>query len=294
MNQTAWSERRERGSGALLRLLSWLTLTLGWRLGDALLYPITAYFLLFSRGARGASRDYLARVLGRPASTAELFRHFFTFSSIVLDRVFFLSGRLAGYRIAVTGQEHVTAALAHGRGCVLLGAHLGSFELLRVLARDAPVPVNALIWRPHAGLFARLIPRLDPSGARRLIEIGRPESMLRVRECVLRGEIVGILADRAPAAQKSIAVPFLGAPARFPTGPFVLAATLDVPVVLFFGVRTGPRAYETMFVPLAERIVLERTGRAAALGAWIGRYARELEACCRAHPFNWFNFYDFW
>ena len=135
MTGSAWSLRTERGSASLVRLMVWLTLGLGWPVGQALLYPITAYFFLFSRGARRASHRFLARVLERPATVRERFRHLFTFSCVLLDRLFLLSNRLQGFRIDVTGLEHVTVALAQGRGCVLLGSHLGSFEVLRAFGR---------------------------------------------------------------------------------------------------------------------------------------------------------------
>ena len=86
--------------------------------------------------------------------------------------------------------------------------------------------------------------------------------MLRVRESLERGEMVGILADRAPAGQKMVTVPFLGDPAPLPTGPLVLCAALGVPVVLFVGVRTGARRYNIHFEQFADRIVLDRSRRA--------------------------------
>jgi predicted LPLAT superfamily acyltransferase len=89
-------------------------------------------------------------------------------------------------------------------------------------------------------------------------------------------------------------VPFLGAEARFPVGPMAVAALLKAPVVLGFGLWLGPRRYELRFEPFAERVELPRATRDAALGVWLGRYTARLSEVCRAHPYNWFNFYDFW
>lgn len=294
MTGGAWAVRRERGSAALVRLMVWLTLGLGWPVGQALLYPITAYFFLFSRGARRASDEFLCRVLNRRATLREQFRHLFTFSSVLLDRLFLLSNRLRQFRIDVSGLEHVTAALAQGRGCVLLGSHLGSFEVLRAFGRRSPVPVRVLMYRANAGSYSRLVEPLDPTLRDAIIEIGTPEAMLLVRESLTRGEMVGILADRAPDAQKMVSVPFLGKPAAFPTGPLVLCAALAVPVVLFFGIHIAPRRYEVRFEAFADRVATERATRTEDIGGWIKRYVGRLEAFCREYPFNWFNFYDFW
>lgn len=294
MTGATWTDRQERGSTALVHLMIRLTLGLGWPVGQGLLYPITLYFFLFSRGARTASSHYLTRVLGRHAVPRDVFRHLFTFASVLLDRLFLLSNRLRHFRIDAVGVGHVTSALAKARGCVLLGSHLGSFEVLRAFARQSPVPVRILMYRANSGAYSRLVERLDPTLADAIIEIGTPEAMLRVRECLERGEMVGILADRAPAGQKMVSVPFLGAPASLPTGPLLLCAALGVPIVLFFGVRTGARRYNVHFEPFADRIVLQRLRRAEDVAGWVRRYAERLEARCRSYPFNWFNFYDFW
>jgi predicted LPLAT superfamily acyltransferase len=59
------------------------------------------------------------------------------------------------------------------------------------------------------------------------------------------------------------------------------------------GLRTGERRYEICVEPLAERVVLPRSGRRAATGALCQRYADWLGAGCLRAPYQWFNFYGF-
>ncbi len=271
-----------------------VTFGVGWHAGRALLLPITGWFLATSPQGRAASREYLGRVLGRRARFWDVARHFYTFACAILDRLFLVTGQTRRFRITISGLEAVQAALATGQGCVLLGAHLGSFEVLRSVAATAPVPVRPLMFRRNAGALTWALDRLDPSLRENVIEIGDTASMLRAREAVERGEIVGLLADRAPDGQRPVEAPFLGRSASFPAGPFILAATLGVPVVLFHAVRTGPRRYQVRFEPFADRIALRRACREADLQAWAARYAVVLEQACLAHPYNWFNFFPFW
>ena len=291
---TGWVEQRERGGAGLVAALAWLVLRAGWPLGRLLLWPATGWFLLTSPSARAASREYLSLALGRAPQFRDVALHFHSFAAAVLDRLFLVTGRVRGYHIRTEGLEHVAGVLAGGRGCVLLGAHLGSFEVLRLVAQAAPVPVWALMFRRNAGALTRLLDRLAPDLRDGILEVGDTTSMLRAHECVERGEIVGILADRAPPGHQGVAAPFFGKPAAFPAGPFVLASTLAAPVVLFQGLRLGPRRYLVRFEPFAERVVLRRASRAADLAGHVARYAAALERGCRAHPFNWFNFYPFW
>jgi hypothetical protein len=295
MTGDAWSDGREHGSPSLVRLIIWLTLRLGWWVGQVLLFPITLYFFVTLPRARVASRQYLGRILGRAATAGEVWRHFFTFACVTLDRICFLANRAERFRIAVRGQDSLEAALAAGRGCILLGSHLGSFEVLRAFGRDSPVPVKALMYRGTTGALSTFMEALDPAIRQDVIEIGSPAAMLRVRESLARGEIVGILADRAPPrTQRFARADFLGAPASFPTGPLALAATLEVPVVLFFGLRQGLRDYQIILEPFSERIEPGPARRGKALQLLARRYAARLEHHCRRNPYNWFNFYDFW
>ena len=233
-------------------------------------------------------------MLPRAPGLLDVARHFHSFACAVLDRVLLLAGRSTAFDIRTEGLDDVLSVLARGQGCILLGAHLGSFEVLRTVARHAPVPVWALMYRRNAGALTPLLDRLAPGLYDQVLEIGDTASMIRARECVERGEIVGILADRAPAGHRMVTVPFLGSGAAFPSGPFVLASTLAAPVVLFHAVRTGTRRYVVRFEPFLDRVVLRRASRASDLREVMARYAAAIERGCRAHPFQWFNFFPFW
>ncbi|UPY37591.1 acyltransferase [Sediminicoccus sp. KRV36] len=289
-----WAAMRERGNAFWSRLGLFLVQRLGWRFGRVLLLPITAWFLLSSPGARAASREYLGLALGRPARLTDIARHIHAFACSILDAPFFLARRTENFTVQVTGLEHLEKLAAEGRGCVLLGGHLGSFEVLRHVGQGSPVPVRPLMYRRNAGVMTTLLERLDPALARAVIPLGEPDSMLQAREAIERGEIIGILADRAAAGDRSVVVPFLGRDAAFPAGPFIVAAMLGAPVLGFRGVCTGPRRYEVRFEPFAERITLRREHRAEDLREVALHYARWLEQGCRAHPCQWFNFFPFW
>ena len=289
-----WSRQRERGSPALARAGLAVLLRLGPAVMPVLAWPAAAWFLLTAPRARRASRQFLGRATGRPATVRAVARHFHAFARAVGDRALLLAGRTESFDIETSGVDHLLATLARGRGCILLGAHLGSFEVLRSVARHSPVPVWALMYRRNAGSLAPLLDQLAPELAARVLEIGDTASMIQAKECIERGEIVGILADRAPAGHRTVAAPFLGSPAPFPSGPFVLAATLGAPVVLFHGLRTGPRRYRVEFHAFADRVTLRRGHREDDLRATVARYAAALEPACRAHPLQWFNFFPFW
>ena len=89
-------------------------------------------------------------------------------------------------------------------------------------------------------------------------------------------------------------MPFLGAPAPFPTGPLRVAAALRRPVIFMTGLYRGGNRYHVVFRELADFSNVTREGRDAAIAAATARFASLLEEYCRSDPYNWFNFYDFW
>ncbi|MBD0274051.1 MAG: lipid A biosynthesis acyltransferase [Acetobacteraceae bacterium] len=292
----SWSAAPERGTDGALRLMLWILRRLGWRAGHLLLYPIAGYFLLSSPRQRNHARAFLRRALGRKPGALDLFRLWFAFSSTILDRVFLTSGRTENYRIEVEGLDALKAVLAEGRGCLLLGAHFGSFEVLRAVA-DAGSPVELAVLMHEAN--ARRVQALanafgGPRHAAAVIPLGTTDAMLRAHECLRRGGMVGLLADRRPHSERMARVPFLGEPAPFPLGPHVLAGMLGAPVMLAFGVWRGPRRYLVRFEPFADPGSPNRANRDAAARERAAHYAARLEEVCQAHPYNWFNFHDFW
>ncbi|MFQ5935232.1 MAG: lipid A biosynthesis acyltransferase [Acidiferrobacterales bacterium] len=290
-----WIRQQERGSKSLTWLMIWFSLLVGRVPARALLYPICLYFAVFSQRARRASRQYLELVLGRAVSFVEVCRHYHCFGATILDRAFLLKGRHDIFDLDVHGGSVILERAKKGEGCILLGSHLGSFEVLRTLGVALKnLPISILMYEEHAKKVSDIAARLNPALSKSIIHIGSPDSMLQVKERLDQGGLVGILGDRVAESDKIVRCRFLGKPADFPAGPMLLAASLEVPVVLCFGLYRGGNRYQIFTELLADRVSISRTNRAEDLQRWTQRYADRLEHYCRLAPYNWFNFYDYW
>ena len=279
-----WRRTPERSHPWALRAMRWVALGLGRRAARLVLHPVSAYFLLAAPQARRASREYLGRALGRRARLADLYRHFYAFAATVLDRVYFLNGRFDLFDIEARG------APAPGEGQLLMGAHLGSFEALRATGRrQEGLRVSMVMYEDNARMLNQALAAISPSAAQDVIALGHVDSMLRVRDCLAAGGFAGVLGDRGLAQDDTRAVPFLGAPAQFPLGPLRMAALLRCRVAFMAGLYLGGNRYVLHFEPLADFGAAGATPEAA-----LAAYVACLERHCRAAPYNWFNFYDFW
>jgi predicted LPLAT superfamily acyltransferase len=272
-----------------------VALTLGRRAARWLLYPGCAYFLASGSRARAASRDYLRKALDREPRLGDIYRHFLNFAFTVLDRVFLLRGRYAQFDIRTHGEHLVADLVGRGDGCFLLGAHMGSFEVIRALGGDArAVRVSLVMYEENARKLNSILNAIKPDLAVHIIALGKVDAMLKVEQALKRGEFVGMLGDRTIAGEGTVMCPFLGSPARFPVGPFRLAAMLERPIVLMFGLYLGGNRYDIHFERLAEFSHEDRAGRGAIMEQAVRSYVARLEHYCRLAPYNWFNFYDYW
>lgn len=286
-----WSDKAERGSATLIGLMVWLARAIGRRACRALLYPITGYFMLTDSVARRSSAEFLAAVHGRAATRSEVFSHLYCFAVTLLDRVYMAVGDFGRFELTIEGLPLVDSAIQSGRGCVLLGSHLGSFDLMMLAHRSMDGRPVSVMMRVDPRARLRRIAGIDEQ-AINVIAIGRPDSYLRAYEALTRGEIVGILADRVDGGVNFLCAPFLGRVVTMPAAPHVLAARSEATVLMCFGLYEGGNRYRIEFVEFGPGA--SRTSRGAALQPVVERYAALLEQYARRYPLNWFNFYPFW
>jgi len=295
--RAAWHERPEGGTRFALRLIAGFALRFGRGPARLALYPITAYFVLRRGTERRASRAYLERLHGRPATLWEIFRHVHCFACTILDRVFLMSERFRRFEVRMHGLEELDRARELGRGLLLFGSHLGSFDALRVASLARPeVPVRILLdVRQGAALFA-VLRALNPAMAETILDARNadPALAIAIKAALDANSIVAWPVDRARPGEHMIAARFLGRPAPFPAAPWALAATLGVPVVLAFALYRGGNRYDLHFERFTEGACLPRHERSAALEGTVQRYADRLAHYAHLAPNNWFNFYDFW
>jgi predicted LPLAT superfamily acyltransferase len=304
--KASWHLLRERGSLLGMRFIVWLYRLLGRRLCGIVILPVVGYIFLTGAQARRASRSYLEQLhrwsggrlpRSRHPTWWDGFLHFREFGLNILDRVGFWLGDAGRFELIVHGQEHLTRL--HRQGAILVSAHLGSFDALRLYAAQAQVSVTVMMYLEHARMINAIFKRLTPTIDLRMIA---PDSssmgwLFELRKRVRGGEMVGILADRVgPREGRHVSVlPFLGIPAPFPQGPFLLATHLRCPLLLMVALRRDSRRYEIFVEPLGGGAPAMDAGDGAGqLDGLVERFVRRLEFYCTRAPYQWFNFYDFW
>jgi predicted LPLAT superfamily acyltransferase len=297
-NKGDWKQTRDRGSPWLIDLIIWIILNLGRTVGRLFLYPIVLYFI-FSSPTRRYSRSYLQRNFQQAGKNQpgylDIFRHYYSFSNMLLDRVFFLTGKTKAFDITLHNEHIIMDRIKQNQGLVLLGSHLGNFDALRALANaDDNIKIRALMYNNDQQNINRAFEKLNPSLKEDVIEIGTADAMIKVQEDINNGYIIGMLADRIEKNERTVECQFLGGKVLFPSGPIIVAHLLKAPVVLCFALHQGGNKYDIYFHLLNDKIDLPRSEREQKLQHLVQEYANILEQHAIKYPYNWYNFYDFW
>jgi predicted LPLAT superfamily acyltransferase len=279
----------------------------GRPLSLVLVHAIVAYFFLTGRAEREASLAYLRRVAAVPEGAAALgrapgvwtsFLHFRAFALSIFDRLVLWFGRERDLRFEVIGREHYDRLLTPTRGAIVVGAHLGSFDALRALAeRDGRV-VNVLMYTQHAPRINAVFRQLSPHVQLRVIQVERDSmgTVLSIRSCIERGEIVAMLGDRVEPAERGRTCPatLLGGRIELPEAPYLLAGLLGCPLFFMVALRQPGGLYRVFAEVLSERVELPRDERDKRLRELAAAYAGRLEHHLLSAPYQWFNFFDLW
>ncbi|OUL56469.1 acyltransferase [Pseudoalteromonas ulvae] len=298
-----WSKMAERGSYLGMRFLLLSYRILGRTGLWIVLFPVVFYFYCTGRVARTASLDFLRRVAQYQHQTTQPgfwqgLKHFMSFADSAFDKIDAWTGRISAQDIDYENHALFEQLQNSGQGAVFIGSHLGNLEVCRALSVGRyQVKINVLVFTHHAVEFNRTLQKISPNVNVDLIQVTdmKPELAIILQQKIDAGEVVVIVGDRTSTSvsQRVSYCDFLGAPAPFSQGPFILAAVLDCPVYLLFCLKHKNR-YRVIFELFAEQLTLPRKTRQAALQSVIQRYADRLAFFSLQAPYQWFNFFDFW
>lgn len=299
-----WAKIEERGIIWGMQFLLKIYLFFGRTILQIFLYPVVSYYWLINSKGRLASRQYLQRVSSYKqelAINAGLFcsyRHFICYANALVDKLAAWSGTLTLKDVEYHGREAIINHINNGEGVLLLGSHLGNLEICRVIVHlRKQVCINVLVHTKHAKKFNILLNRYAESERLNLIQVTEVNSAtaMLLQDKIEAGELIIIAADRTPVKghHRVALANFLGQPAYFPQGPFILALLLKCPVYTLFCLKQK-RKQVIYFDHFSDALSFSRKQRTAAIQQHVQEYAERLQHYCLKEPLQWFNFYDFW
>jgi len=301
-----WSQIEEKGIIWGIQFLLKTYLIFGRRVLQVFLYPVVCYYWLFNVNGREASREYLQQVSDySPAVAAVIHRghygsflHFISFANTLIDKLASWSGALTLKDVEYHGRDAIIRNIDQGQGVILLVSHLGNMEVGQVIAEIRnKVTVNVLVHTRHAEKFNTVLRQYAKTGRLNLIQVTEVNAAtaMMLKDKTEAGELVVIAADRTPvnSDKRVTQAEFLGRPANFPQGAFLMALLLKCPIYTMFCIKQHGKQV-IYFDHFRDSLTVPRKQRTAVVQECVEDYAEILEKYCLEEPLQWFNFYDFW
>ncbi|MFD1095980.1 LpxL/LpxP family acyltransferase [Salegentibacter chungangensis] len=252
---------------------------------------VAAYFLLFAFTSTKSTYYLFRKRLGYSRLNAawNVYRSYFTFGRIQLDRVAITSGMKDKYTFEFDGMEYIDALLEKKRGGILLTAHIGNFNLARHFFEEkhSDAVVNLVITDfEHEQIKSYLDSVTGKAKVRTIVMKKDLSHIFEMNRALQNNELLVFAADRYLKGVKTYSEIFLGEKVKFPQGPFKLAARNEIPVLFVHLMREKNFHYHFYARPFeAENISAKELLKA---------YLENLEKMLRKYPRQWYNYYDYW
>lgn len=290
----AWKGKTRGGRGGYLFFIGLIRFT-GVRVAYVFLALVVIYFIPFAPKATAAIWKYGRRILkyNRWNTFRLLFRNYYVLGQTLIDKIAIGNGRIARYRFEFEGREPLLRLLETTGGVVMIGGHVGNWEVGAPFFEDYGKKMNIVMYDAEYRKIKELLERNGIGKNYKVIPVNRDNltHVFEIGAALGRGEYVCFQGDRFVSDDHTLSVEFMGEKARFPLGPFQIAARMGKAVVFYFAMREKGNGYRFHFYIAAQGDHLKPREREKYI---LGQYVRTLEVLLKRYPEQWFNYYDFW
>src|SRR5436190_2198171 len=237
---------KSRGNKLGYSIFVYVVRILGVKPAYLLLRFVASYYFLFSWSTSRFIYDFFHNRLGHSAvrSVVKVYSNYYVFGQTLLDKIIVMAGIENKFTYDFDGEENLHQIVRNGKGGILISGHVGNWEAAGHLLKRLNSRINVVMYD---GEHQRIKSYMDEvTGGRNFNVIVIRDDMSHVYEigeALQKNELICLHADRFLDGNKTETLPFLGRDARFPLGPFLLAATFRVPVAVVFAFKESSTHY---------------------------------------------------
>ena len=289
----AW-QGKSKGTAHGYRIFVGVLNNLGVTPAYWLLKFVTLYYWLFSYKSSRPIFHYYHNKLGYNAlaSLGMLYKNYYRLGQTLIDKVVVMAGVKNKFTYHFDGEENLRKITDLKKGGLLLSAHLGNWDIAGHFLKRLGTKINIVMYDGEHQQIKEYLEKVTGKRNMNIIVIKNDISHIyAINEAFKKNELVCMHADRFVEGNKSITKEFLGESARFPVGPFVLAATFKVPVSYVFAFKETKSHYHLFASELKEY----NTGtKDEVMQQILADFVQQMETKARQYPEQWFNYYNFW
>ncbi len=285
---------KSRGNKSGYRIFVWVLKNFGVLPAYFLLRFVVVYFFLFSyKSSRHLFCFYHRRIgFSTLKSIIYLYKNYFHLGQGLIDKVVVMSGIKNNFTFNFDGEDNLRKIAGLQRGGILLSAHIGNWDIAGHLLKRLETRINIVIFD---GEYQKIKEYLDSVTGKRTVNVivikNDLSHIYAINDAFKNNELVCMHADRFIEGNKTLTGELCGDKARFPMGPFILAAKFKVPVSFVFAVKESNLHYHFFASELKE---YGNLAKEIAMQEILNDFAKEMDNKVKRYPEQWFNYYDFW
>ena len=289
----AW-QGKSKGTPLGYRIFVWVLKTFGVLPAYFLLRFVVLYYFFFSFKASRQIYVLYRYKLGYTwfSSITKLYKNYFLLGQSIIDKVVVMSGIKNKFSFNFDGEENLRKIAALQKGGILLSAHIGNWDVAGHLFKRLETRINIVLYDGEHEQIKKYLEGVTGKRNVNIIVIKNDLSHIyAISDAFTKNELVCMHADRFLEGNKTLTTNFLGSPAKFPMGPFLLASTFKVPVSFVFAVKESKLHYHFFASKIKDYSTFAKN---EVIKEMLNDYAEEMENKVKQYPEQWFNYYNSW
>lgn len=298
MADTQTWDGQSKGKVLGFKIFGFILNTFGLRPAYFILRFVAFYYFLFSKPNRYI-REYFIRAHRYSPLKARLavYKNNFLLGQTIIDKVTVMAGIKNIIKTKSLQGHYLDELAAMGKGGILVSAHIGNWEVAGQGLNRLGTAFNILMYTNEKEEVKQYMDGVMTKKKINIISIDEESKshIIELHKAFSNNELVVMHGDRYREGAKTLTADFFGYPAKFPAGPFILAAKFGVPLCIVFAIKDGKFTYEfSTLKPIEVKRVRGDKDVEAVCQELLQQYVAELERMVRLYPHQWFNYYDFW
>jgi predicted LPLAT superfamily acyltransferase len=222
-----------------------------------------------------------------------VYHNYYVFGQTLLDKIIVMAGIKNKFTYHFDGEQNLQEIVQKRKGGILLSAHVGNWEAAGHFLNRLQTRINIVMFDGEQQAIKQYLEQVTGGRNFKVIVIKDDLShVYAIGDALAKNELICLHADRFLEGNKTIKRKLLGEDALFPSGPFLLANSFNVPVSIVFGFKESNTHYHLYGSKPIERAAEE--SRSDFIERLVSMFVNQLEEKIRIYPAQWFNYYNFW
>ena len=289
---------RSKGNAVGYRIFIFSIKYFGLKFSYLILRFVALYFYVFSVEEKTHIKWYFKNIhkFNNFKSNIFIYKSFYAIGVSLIDKIGLLTNSIPEFNIDHDGEKHLHELASNNQGGIIVGAHIGNWEIAGQLMKRVNVRINIVMKINEKEAIENVMKKSMGSHSFNIINISDDFSyLIEIKKALDKNEFIIFHGDRYVDESRVMEMDFMGRRALFPKGPFVLSIKFRKPIIFAFAMKESRNHYHFYASkPIYNNKRVHPKDLDEYTTLLLEKYIENLEPLVKKHPEQWFNFYKFW